>query len=139
MSEDNDQPIKVGKGYKWPWSVIPIVPVIALAVSLLVFRILYCRGLQYDSREQIAQTLLEATPRGTSRAIVRRFVDSKGWGRGGLIRATGGPDRDPVDRISVYLGKARGFIMDQRVYAEWIFDGEDKLIGVQVYKVTLGP
>jgi hypothetical protein len=44
-----------------------------------------------------------------------------------------------VDRISVYLGEARGLIVDERVYAEWIFDAEDKLVDVSVYKMSLVP
>jgi hypothetical protein len=119
--------------------VIYISALVVFAVSLLILRGIYCRGVQYGSHQQTTQFLLEATPRGTARPIVRAFVDANGWGRGGLVRSTGGPDEDPADRISVYLGEARCLIVNERVYAEWVFNAEDKLVDVRVYKIALVP
>jgi hypothetical protein len=96
-------------------------------------------SMQYRSREEITRLLLEGTPRGTTRDVVRGFVHSNGWRRGGVVRNTGGPNEESVDRISVYLGQAPGITGHENVYAEWIFDAEDNLVDVQVYKVTLGP
>lgn len=127
------------KGYRCLWIAIPIIGLVTFAVSLLGVRAVHSRGLQYGSREQIRQILFEATPRGTTRQIVRRFVDAKGWRSGGRVRSTGGPNGEPVDRISVYVGEARGVIVDERVYAEWIFDAEDILVDIDVYKITLVP
>jgi hypothetical protein len=120
------------------WLCVSIFLLITFTVILLALGTIRSRGLQCRSPEQITKTLLEATPRGTNRQVVRRFVDARGWRRGGLIRSAS-PDEDPVDRISVYVGKAEGLFWDEKVFAEWVFDTEDKLIDVWVYKITLGP
>jgi len=134
-----DYVLNMLKRYRRPGIVIPALALVAIVGAQLVLRVIHWHDLQYGSREQITQTLLEATPLVTDRHIVRQFVGSKGWGRGGRIRSTAGPDGEPVDRISVYLGEAVGLIVDERVYAEWIFDAEEKLVNVDVYKITLVP
>jgi hypothetical protein len=123
------------KVFRRPWIVILVLALIAIAASFVAVLTTQGHGLQYRSREQIVQTILEATPRGTSRQSVRSFVKSKGWGKGGRVFSSNGPDGEPVDRISVYLGEAKGLIFDERVYAEWIFNAEDKLVDVDVYKI----
>jgi hypothetical protein len=138
MTGHIDQVLNVAKRYRRPWIVIPIFALMAFALTQLILRAIHGRDLQYGSREQITQILLEATPRGTPRENIRRFVASNGWRRGGLVFGPS-PDQDPVDRISVHLGKARGFIVDEEVFAEWIFDAEDKLVDVRVHKLTLLP
>jgi hypothetical protein len=129
----------VVKAFRRPWVVIPAAAFAAFATGQLCLLINRDGGLQYGSRSQIIQTILEATPRGTPRQAVRSFVKSKGWGKGGRVFSAGGPEGEPVDRISVYLGEAQGLIVDERVFAEWIFDANDKLIDVDVYKITLMP
>jgi hypothetical protein len=113
--------------------ILLILALIAFAAIFLGLGMSLGRGMLYESPERITETLLEATPRGTPRPVVRRFVDSKGWQTGGRLL----PDEKMVDRICVYLGETRSVLGDERVYAEWRFDAADKLIDVYVYKAVL--
>jgi hypothetical protein len=108
---------------------------IALAGSVWTLSTTHSRGVQYGSREQIIQSLFEATPRGVSREIVQQFIESNGWHRGGRIA----PYENPKDRIGAYLGEAGGLVVPERVYAEWLVDAEEKLVDIDVYKITLVP
>jgi len=106
------------KRYRRPWIVIPLFALLSIEAGQLVLRAIHWRDLQYASRGEITRSLLEETPLGTDRQLVRQFIDSKGWSRGGKFFSNGGPNADPVDRISIFLGMAQWLFEDEKVFAE---------------------
>ena len=115
------------------WIVILIVSLLAIVASVLALRWERAGELQDKSEEQITRILLDETPRGTSKELVLGFVKSKGWGMADVS-----VNREhPVDRICRYLGQSNGVLLHDRVYAEWIFDDEKRLLDVHVYKFNI--
>jgi HAMP domain-containing protein len=81
------------------------------------------------SEEQIAAYLLEQTPPGTARSEVYALANEKGWNLGGSI---GG---EPPGSIGIDLGYYQGVPFRVEVFTYWVFDANDRLQTVKVYKL----
>jgi hypothetical protein len=79
------------------------------------------------SSGQIAASLLERTPAGSTRAAVLTWINTQGWRGGG--RPYPLHERPPLERV---LGSYTSFGLRVVVFAHWKFDDDERLQTVEV-------
>jgi hypothetical protein len=89
---------------------------------------------------------LERTPLGTTKHDVRAFLDSQGWrhypgdkDRGEFWIYRNQHEIKGKSAICARLGSYQGLPWYVTVDAVWVFDADNKLIGVQVFKIMDSP
>jgi hypothetical protein len=77
---------------------------------------------------RVAAALLEQAPRGTAKEAVQALIRDRGWLPGGRCGV-----EEMFNCLSVKVGSFETLQGRYHVFAEWHFDGHDRLTHVHVY------
>lgn len=120
-------------------SKIKIVVLLFLIIVVIACTAFFFRPLIYRSKEQIHSILLKDTPLGCNKKQIIDYVQAKNYTDRGEVQGAFEERMQPHRKIGnhyiqVYLGEYQGIPFKCNVTVFWVFDENEKLVHIDVWK-----